>query len=83
MHVLIIKIHQMAYYFNLNWVKARSSAALELVNLLYTVVTTMKAVLKKLKGSEFLEEIEDEPVMESNPLARGRSRRWKFVVGRC
>jgi len=35
----------------------------------------MKAVLKKLKGSDFLEEIEDEPVMESNPLARGRHRR--------
>lgn len=53
----------------------RISAALKLVYLLYTVVTSMKAVLNKLKGSDLLEEMEDEPVMESNPLARGRSRR--------
>ena len=53
----------------------RSLAALELVNLLYTVVTSMKAVLKEIKGSDLLEEIEDKPDMESNPLARGRFRR--------
>ena len=51
----------------------RSSAALELVHLFYTVIASMKAVLQKIKGSDLLEEMEDEPVMESNPLARGRS----------
>lgn len=48
-------------------------AALDVVHLFYTVVDSMKAVLKKIKGSDLLEEIEDEPVMESNPLARGGS----------
>lgn len=49
-----------------------NSAALKLGNLLFTVVDSMKAVLRKIKGSDFLEE-EEEPVMESNPLARGWS----------
>lgn len=49
----------------------RSLAALDVDHLFYTVVDSMKAVLKKIKGSDHLEEIEDEPVMESNPLARG------------
>lgn len=39
---------------------------------LYIVVDSMKSVLKKTMGSDF-EEQEEEPVMESNPLARGKS----------
>lgn len=44
------------------------------------IVTSMKAVLNKLKGSDLLEEMEEEPVMESNPLARGFGDRINWVT---
>ena len=37
----------------------------------YTVVDSMKSVLKKTKGSDMLKE-KEEPAVESNPLARGK-----------
>lgn len=42
------------------------------VYLLYIVVISMKVVLNKFKGSDFLEEMEEELVMESNFFVRGR-----------
>lgn len=42
-----------------------------LFGLSFTVIDSMKSVLKKTKGSDILKEIE-EPVVKSNPLARGK-----------
>ncbi|KAJ7378801.1 Thioredoxin domain-containing protein 12 [Desmophyllum pertusum] len=44
------------------------------------IVDSMKSVLKKTKGSKVLEEKEEEPVMESNPLARGFGDRINWVA---
>ena len=41
-----------------------------LFGLSFTVIDSMKSVLKKTKGSDILKEIE-EPAVKSNPLARG------------
>ena len=68
----------------------RCLEALDVVHLFYTVIDSMKAVLKKIKGSDLLEDIDDEPVMESSPLARGGSvltmktcRRIEMVISKC
>ena len=42
-----------------------------LFGLSFTVIDSMKSVLKKTKGSDILKEIE-EPAVKSNPLARGK-----------
>lgn len=42
-----------------------------LFGLSFTVIDSMKSVLKKTKGSDVLKEIE-EPAVKSNPLARGK-----------
>lgn len=42
-----------------------------LFGLSFTVIGSMKSVLKKTKGSDVLKEIE-EPAVKSNPLARGK-----------